>query len=93
MDLEYHPALCDTRSMSETLSVRLPPEDKRTLFAAAARRGESVNEFVRGAIRARLEAEGGVTHSALREFFRSVNVVSAPPTNETVRKTMRKGAK
>lgn len=60
------------------------------MFAAAARRGESVNAFVRKAIRARLEAEGGATQSALREFFRSVDVVSAPPTNETVRKAMRK---
>ena len=73
--------------MSETLSIRLPAEDKRVLAELAARQGESVNEFVRKAIRGKI-AEAPA--SALAGFFGSVDVAAPPPTNAAVRRAMKR---
>jgi len=78
--------------MSETLSIRLPAEDKRALSELAARQGESVNAFVRTAIRRKIEDDAMRRSSPLSKFFRSVDVEVGEPTNEAVRRTMRKGA-
>ncbi|MEI6279605.1 MAG: toxin-antitoxin system HicB family antitoxin [Verrucomicrobiae bacterium] len=76
--------------MSETLSIRLPGEDKRALFEMAARHGESVNEFVRKAIRGKIEAAPARQASPLAGFFRSVDVEVPAPLNATVRRAMKK---
>jgi hypothetical protein len=76
--------------MSETLSIRLPSEEKRTLFEIAARQGGSVNEFVRQAIRGKLKEVVPRDSSPLSGFFRSVPVDVSAPTNEAVRRAMKK---
>ena len=85
---------CVTYSqMSETLSIRLPVEDKRTLAEAAARQGQSVNAFVREAIRLRLGQDRGPAPSSLSEFFGSVDVEVPAPTNDAVRRAIRRRMK
>ncbi len=79
--------------MSETLSIRLPVEDKRTLAEAAARQGQSVNEFVREAIRFRLEQKRAPAASPLSAFFSSVDVEVPAPTNEAARRAIRRRMK
>ena len=79
--------------MSETLSIRLPVQDKRTLVEAAARQGQSVNEFVREAIRLRLAQKRGPAASPLSEFFSSVDVEVPAPTNDAVRRVIRRRMK
>ena len=76
--------------MSETLSIRLPVEDKRALFEIAARHGESVNEFVRKAIRRTIEGTSASPASPMAAFFGSVEVEVPAPTNATVRRAMKK---
>jgi len=76
--------------MSETLSIRLPVEDKRALFEIAARHGESVNEFVRKAIRGKIEGTPADPASPIAGFFGSVDVEVPAPTNATVRHAMKK---
>jgi hypothetical protein len=78
--------------MSETLSIRLPSEDKRALFEVAARQGGSVNEFVRQAIRGKLKEVARRDSSPLSSFFGSVAVDVSAPTNDAVRRAMKKGA-
>ncbi|MCK9590082.1 MAG: ribbon-helix-helix domain-containing protein [Terrimicrobiaceae bacterium] len=76
--------------MSETLSIRLPSEDKRALFEIAARHGGSINEFVRQAIRGKLKEVAPRDPSPLAGFFRSVPVDVPAPTNDAVRRAMKK---
>lgn len=76
--------------MSETLSIRLPVEDKRALFEIAARHGESVNEFVRKAIRGKIKETPAGPASPIARFFGSVDVEVPAPTNATVRRAMKK---
>ncbi len=76
--------------MSETLSIRLPSEDKRVLFEVAARHGESVNAFVRQAIQGKIQEASSRPASALSGFFGSVPVDVSAPTNDAVRRAMKK---
>jgi len=82
--------LCDIHLMSETLSIRLPSEDKRALFEIAARQGGSVNEFVRQAIRGKMKEVTSSDSSPLSGFFGSVPVDVSAPTNDAVRRAMKK---
>lgn len=82
--------MCDIQIMSETLSIRLPSEDKRALFEMAARQGESVNEYVRQAIRGKMKEATSRPSSPLSGFFGSVTVDVSAPTNEAVRRAMKK---
>jgi hypothetical protein len=75
--------------MSETLSVRIPADDKRLLRELAALQGKSVNAFVRDLIREQLDAAGGSPGSPLSRFFGSVDVAVPAPTNDAVRRRMR----
>lgn len=75
--------------MSETLSIRLPSEDKRALFEIAARQGGSVNEFVRQAIRGKMNDVSLRPSSPLSGFFGSVPVDVSTPTNDAVRRSMK----
>ena len=76
--------------MSETLSIRLPVEDKRALFEIAARHGESVNEFVRKAIRGKMEGLPASPASPIAGFFGSVDVEVPAPVNAAVRRAMKR---
>ena len=76
--------------MTATLSVRLPADDKRRLFDAAARQGRSANELVRDAIRREVGGTEASGVSPLVEFFGSVDSAPPPPTNEAVRRAMRR---
>jgi len=82
--------LCYKDIMTATLSVRLPADDKRRLFDAAARQGRSANDLVREAIRREVGATRGASVSPLTEFFGSVDSAPQPPTNEAVRRAMRR---
>ena len=82
--------LCDIQAVSETLSIRLPVEDKRALFDVAAKRGESVNEFVRKAISVRMEVASKPAASPIARFFGSVDVEVPAPTNANVRREIRR---
>jgi len=78
--------------MTETLSIRLPREDKQRLFTLAKKRGRSVNELVRQALGRDLFEESAA--SPWQDLFGSVNVEVPAPTNANVRRAMltRKGA-
>ena len=85
--------LCYKKFMTATLSVRLPVDDKRRLFDAAARQGRSANDLVREAIRREVGAEQSSSASPLAEFFGSVDSAPPAPTNAAVRRAMRRGRK
>ena len=82
--------MCVILLMSETLSVRLPAEDKRALVELAARKGESVNALVRQAIRGKILETLAPTASPIAQFFSSVNVETPAPTNANVRRAFQK---
>jgi hypothetical protein len=69
--------------MSETLTIRLPAEEKARWEEAAAVANETVAEYVRGAVRRR-------THAAARSpwdrHLGSANVEVPAPTNANVRR-------
>ena len=89
--IDSRKAMCDIQSRSETLSIRIPSEDKRALFEIAARQGGSVNEFVRQAIRGKMkEVTSRPSSSPLSVFFGSVPVDVSAPTNDAVRRAMKK---
>ena len=83
--------MCYKNIMTATLSVRLPADDKRRLFDAAARQGRSANDLVREAIRREVGATRGTSVSPLTEFFGSVDSAPPAPTNAAVRRSMRRG--
>ena len=85
--------LCYKKTMTATLSVRLPADDKRRLFDAAARQGRSANDLVREAIRREVGATRSSAVSPLAEFFGSVDSAPPAPTNAAVRRSMRRGRK
>lgn len=85
--------LCYKHTMTATLSVRLPADDKRRLFDAAARQGRSANDLVREAIRREVGGEQSSSISPLAEFFGSVDSAPSAPTNAAVRRAMRRGRK
>ncbi len=85
--------LCYKHRMTATLSVRLPADDKRRLFDAAARQGRSANDLVREAIRREVGATRNSAVSPLAEFFGSVDSAPPAPTNAAVRRSMRRGRK
>lgn len=69
--------------MSETLTIRLPAEEKARWEKAAAAARESVAEYVRGAVRQRTEA---ASQSPWDRHFGSANVAVPAPTNANVRR-------
>ena len=75
------------------LPVRLPADDKRRLFDAAARQGRSANDLVREAIRREVGATRNSAVSPLAAFFGSVDSAPPAPTNAAVRRSMRRGRK
>ena len=69
--------------MSDTLTIRLPADEKAQWEKAAAGVGESVAEYVRNAVRQRVHAE---TTSPWEKHIGSVPVTVPPPTNLNVRR-------
>ena len=75
--------VCDTADMSETLTIRVPAEEKARWEEAAAAARESVAEYVRGAVRQRAQA---ASHSPWERHLGSANVAVPAPTNENIRR-------
>jgi hypothetical protein len=75
--------LCDTADMSETLTIRLPAEEKARWERAAAAARESVAEYVRGAVRQRAEA---ASQSPWERHLGAANVAVTAPTNANIRR-------
>lgn len=66
--------------MSETLTIRLRPEEKAQWQRAAAAVKETVAEYVRNAVRQRGQC------SAWDEHFGSTRAAVPPPTNANIRR-------
>ena len=75
--------VCDTADMSETLTIRVPAEEKTRWEKAAAAARESVAEYVRGAVRQRAQA---ARHSPWEPHLGSANVAVLAPTNANIRR-------
>lgn len=75
--------VCDTADMSETLSIRVPAEEKARWEEAAAAARESVAEYVRGAVRQRAQA---ASQSPWERHLGSANVAVRAPTNANIRR-------
>jgi hypothetical protein len=69
--------------MSETLTIRVPAEEKARWEAAAAAARESVAEYVRGAVRQRAQA---ASQSPWERHLGSAEVAVPAPTNANVRR-------
>lgn len=69
--------------MSDTLTIRLPTTEKAQWQKAAAEASESVADFVRKAVRQRVEARG---LSPWEKHIGSAEVAVPPPTNVNIRR-------
>ena len=78
--------MCDSNDMSETLTIRLPADEKLRWQKAAAAVRESVAEYVRKAVRERAETE---EKSPWDKHLGSVDVEISSPTNENIRRSSR----
>ena len=74
--------VCDTADMSETLTIRVPAEEKARWEKAAAAARESVADYVRGAVRQRAQA----SQSPWEPHLGSANVAVSAPTNANIRR-------
>jgi hypothetical protein len=75
--------LCDNADMSETLTIRLPAEEKAQWEKAASEVRETVAEYVRKAVRLRTRA--GRTSPWEKHLGTAVVAVPAP-TNANIRR-------
>lgn len=75
--------VCDTADMSETLTIRVPAEEKARWQEAAAAARESVAEYVRGAVRQRAQA---ASQSPWERHLGSADVAVPAPTNANIRR-------
>jgi uncharacterized protein (DUF1778 family) len=82
--------VCDTADMSDTLTIRLPAEEKALWERAAAAAKESVAEYVRGAVRRRAEAAG---QSPWDRHLGSADVSVPAPTNANMRRAFARRAR
>jgi hypothetical protein len=69
--------------MSDTLTIRLPADEKARWERAAAAVNETVAEFVRGAVRQRAEA---ASQSPWDRHLGSATREVPPPTNANIRR-------
>lgn len=76
--------------MSETLSIRLPAAEKEEWEKAAAEVREGVAEYVRKAVRQRVQSAG---KSPWEKHLGSVNVKVDPPNNANVRRAFQERRK
>ena len=82
--------VCDTADMSDTLTIRLPAEEKALWERAAAAAKESVAEYVRGAVRRRAEA---ANQSPWDRHLGSADVSVPAPTNANMRRAFARRAR
>jgi len=77
--------VCDTVDMSGILTIRVPAEEKARWEKAAAEASETVADYVRKAVRQRVEARA---RSPWEKHIGSLDIVVPPPTNANVRRAM-----
>ena len=82
-------ALCDTADMSDTLTIRLPADEKARWEKAAAAAKETVADYVRGAVRRRSES---AAESPWDRHLGSADVVVPAPTNANIRRAFARRA-
>jgi hypothetical protein len=75
--------MCDSGDMSETLTIRVPADEKARWGEAAAAAKETVAEYVRKAVRERARAAGA---SPWEQHLGSADVAVPAPTNVNVRR-------
>lgn len=88
-NLAARSGLCDTRCMSDTLSIRIPVAEKADLKRLADQLGEDLATFARTAIRQRAAEVARGKRSAWAKYAGCVNVSVPPPTNAAIRAAMR----
>src|ERR1017187_2584322 len=81
--------VCYIRSMSDTLTVRIPGHEKDAWQQVAKAVGEDLSEFARKAVRQRVQAVQVRQGSPRDDLVDSVRTDAPPATNQNVRKTMR----
>jgi hypothetical protein len=75
--------LYDSVAMSDTLTIRLPAEEKAQWEKAAAEVRETVAEYVRKAVRQRTQSSGT---SPWEKHLGAADVAVAAPTNANIRR-------
>ena len=81
--------MCYTRSMSDTLTVRIPGREKDAWQRVAKAVGEDLSEFARKAVRQRVQAVQARHGSPWDDLLGSVRTDAPPATNQNVRKALR----
>ena len=81
--------VCYTRSMSDTVTVRIPGREKEAWQQVAKAAGEDLSEFARKAVRQRVQAVQARHGSPWDDLLGSVRTDAPPATNQNVRKAMR----
>ncbi len=75
--------------MSDTLTVRVPVQEKEAWQKMAQDVGEDLSEFARKAVRQRVQALQAELGSPWDDLLGSVKADRPPATNDNVRKHMR----
>jgi len=81
--------MCYIRSMSDTLTVRVPGREKEAWQQVAKAVGEDLSEFARKAVRQRVQAVQVRHGSPWDDLLGSVRTDAPPATNQNVRKALR----
>ncbi|HZM05323.1 MAG TPA: DUF1778 domain-containing protein [Candidatus Saccharimonadales bacterium] len=75
--------------MSDTLTIRVSKREKGIWRKAAHANGENLSEFVRNAVRQRMQAVRAKRSSPWDDLLGTVRTDAPSATNENVRKAMR----
>jgi len=78
--------------MSDTLTVRVPGREKNVWQKVAQDVREDLSEFIRKAVRQRVQAVQAKHGSRWDDLLGSVSTDAPPATNENIRKAMTKSA-
>jgi hypothetical protein len=81
--------VCNTRSMSDTLTIRIPGREKDAWQRVAKALGEDLSEFARKVVRQRVRKVQARQGSPWDDLLGGVHTDAAPATNRKVRKSMR----
>ena len=85
--------MCYIHYMSDTLTLRIPTQEKETWQKVAKDIGEGLSEFARKAVRQRVQAVQAKQGSPWDDLLGSVSTDAPPATNANVRKVMRSKGK
>lgn len=88
-NLDLRTGLCYTKTMSDTLTVRVPSIEKATWQKVASGVGEELSEFARKAVRQRVQSMQADHGSPWDDLLGSVSTDAPPATNANVRKALR----